>query len=322
MSSTALPPFAVFVNPGVSVRFLHALHELGLRPSLVVTRNPGTAAPASGIAAKLRALTMAGIQPALRSRSLGSLLPGRLERGFNTWAFASQHHWPVLDHGTVRTPEFPDTVLKYGCRYAFVFGFSILPEPLLRTFSGGVSGFHPTLLPFARGAVPSVWSALHGHPSAGFTIFRLDAGVDTGNIIEQHAVPASALDDAQTHLEHVSAVGARRMAQHVLQVLLNDTMPQGVAQIDRQRAPRRPTQDDCSLTHGLTLDEVRRRIAAGLWFGGADWPTPRGTLQVLAVLQETRAPEELTALSGTPFVVGALETQDNGRITVIGRIRS
>lgn len=321
MKSTALPPFAVFVNPGVSVRFLHALHELGLSPSLVVTRNPGTAAPGSGLAGKLRSIAMAGLQPALRSPALGKLVPSRVERGFNTWAFASQHHWPVLDHGTLRTPAFSETVMKYGCRYAFVFGFSILPEPLLQTFSGGVSGFHPTLLPYARGAVPSVWSALQGHPSAGFTIFRLDAGVDTGNILEQHAVPACALDDAQTQLEHVSAVGARRMAQHALQVLLNDAMPQGVAQDNRQRPQRRPTPDDCVIRHGLTLQDVQRRIAAGIWFGGAEWSTGSGTLHVVAHLHELRAPDELTALSGTPFIVGALETEDAGRIALVGRLR-
>lgn len=322
MNYAALPPFAVFVSPGVSIRFLHALHELGLRPSLVVTRNPSTAAPGSGIAGQLRAVAMACLQPALRSRTLESFIPTRVERVSNTWAFASRHGWPVLDHGALKNPAFAGSVHKYACRYAFVFGFPILPEKLLHAFPGGVSGFHPTLLPYARGAVPSVWSALQGHPSAGFTIFRLDAGVDTGNVIEQHAVPASPLDDARTHLEHVSAVGARRMAQHTLQVLLNDSMPQGVAQTDRGSADRRPTAADCALTPGLPLAEVQRRVNAGLWFLGAPMQSEIGNLHVVAILNDSATPEEPVALPGSSMTILSLQTLDAGRVTIVGRIGS
>jgi len=321
VTHASLPPFAVFVNHGVSVRFLHALHELGLRPSLVVTRNPATAAPGSGIAGRLRAATMTCLQPALRSRRLESFIPNRVERVSNTWAFATRNGWPVLDHGTLKNPAFADSVQKYACRYAFVFGFSILPEQLLRTFPGGVSGFHPTLLPYARGAVPSVWSALHGHPSAGFTIFRLDAGVDTGNILQQHPVPASPLDDAQTHLEHVSAVGARCMAQHALQVLLNDNLPQGVAQTHRDPAHRRPSPADCALTPGLPLSEVQQRVNAGLWFGGAPLQSEVGTLLVVAILHDTPPPENPVKLPASAMIIQSLQTSDAGHVTLVGRIQ-
>ena len=319
MNHAALPSFAVFVSPGVSIRFLHALHELGLRPSLVVTRNPSTAAPGSGIAGQLRAVAMACLQPALRSRALESFIPTRVERVSNTWAFASRHGWPVLDHGALKNPAFADSVHKYACRYAFVFGFPILPEKLLHAFPSGVSGFHPTLLPYARGAVPSVWSALQGHPSAGFTIFRLDAGVDTGNVLQQHPVPASPLDDAQTHLEHVSAVGARRMAQHALQVLLNDSMPQGVAQTERGPADRRPTAADCALTPGLPLAEVQRRVNAGRWFLGAPLQSEIGTLHVVAILNDSATPDMPVALPESRVVISTLQTSDAGRVTIVGR---
>jgi hypothetical protein len=318
VTTAALPPFAVFVNPGVSVRFLHALHELGLRPALVVTRNPSTAAQKSGLAGRLKALAITGIQPALRSAPLSGLVPGRVERISNTWAFALQHGWPVLDHGALKTPSFAQRVQSYGCKYAFVFGFSILPPTLIDVFPGGVSGFHPTLLPYARGAVPSVWSALHGHPSAGCTIFRLDAGVDTGNILEQHAVPASPLDDARTHLEHVSAAGARPMAQHALQVLLNDDMPQGVAQTERGPADRRPTAADCALSTDLTLTEVQRRIAAGRWFGGAELTTSAGVLSVVAHLPEVPPPSVPTPIPASRSYLVGLRTSDAGTITLVG----
>jgi len=53
----------------------------------------------------------------------------------------------------------------------------------------GTVGLHPALLPRYRGSHP-LWWAIHNHETeAGITLYRLDAGIDTGPIIAQRVVP-------------------------------------------------------------------------------------------------------------------------------------
>ena len=108
------------------------------------------------------------------------------------------------------------------------------------------------------------------------------------------------------------------MAQHALQVLLNDSLPQGVAQTNRRPADRRPISADCALTSDLTLTEVQRRIAAGRWFGGAELTTSAGILSMVAHLPDVPPPSEPTPLpSSTSYFVG-LRTTDAGTVTLVG----
>jgi methionyl-tRNA formyltransferase len=77
-----------------------------------------------------------------------------------------------------------------------LFGY-ILRQPLLDLFPAGVLNLHPAYLPFNRGGSPNVWSIVEGTP-AGVTLHRVDAGVDTGDILAQALVPADIADTGES----------------------------------------------------------------------------------------------------------------------------
>lgn len=55
---------------------------------------------------------------------------------------------------------------------------------------------HPTLLPVGRGRAAIPWAILKGLDRTGVTLFRLDGGVDTGDILDQVELPLSPATDA------------------------------------------------------------------------------------------------------------------------------
>lgn len=77
-----------------------------------------------------------------------------------------------------------------------LFNYILKPE-FIESFPNGVINLHPALLPWNRGQYPNVWSIIEGTP-AGTTLHYIDAGVDTGAIIDQQEVVVEAVDTGET----------------------------------------------------------------------------------------------------------------------------
>ena len=65
---------------------------------------------------------------------------------------------------------------------------SILPQDVLDVGGRGFVNLHFSLLPAWRGAAPVPASILAGDTTTGVTCFRLDAGMDTGDVLTRHEV--------------------------------------------------------------------------------------------------------------------------------------
>ncbi len=65
---------------------------------------------------------------------------------------------------------------------------SILPQDVLDAGGKGFVNLHFSLLPAWRGAAPVPASILAGDTTTGVTCFRLDAGMDTGDVLSRHEV--------------------------------------------------------------------------------------------------------------------------------------
>jgi folate-dependent phosphoribosylglycinamide formyltransferase PurN len=77
-------------------------------------------------------------------------------------------------------PEDPRLVISHGYRI-------ILRRNVLDRLPRRVINLHSSLLPYNRGADPTLWSVLEDTP-AGVTIHYIDEGVDTGDVIAQREV--------------------------------------------------------------------------------------------------------------------------------------
>ncbi len=77
-----------------------------------------------------------------------------------------------------------DTLIQHRIDWLFIIGWSqIAKKELLNTPKSGCLGMHPTLLPVGRGRAAIPWAILKGLDETGVTLFRLDEGVDTGDIV-------------------------------------------------------------------------------------------------------------------------------------------
>jgi methionyl-tRNA formyltransferase len=87
----------------------------------------------------------------------------------------------------------------------------ILPKVVLDLPRLGCVNIHASLLPRWRGAAPIQRAVLAGDPQTGVTIMRMDAGLDTGPILLQEAVPISTTDTAGSLHGSLSELGARAL---------------------------------------------------------------------------------------------------------------
>ena len=75
----------------------------------------------------------------------------------------------------------PDLILVVGYRKLF-------PNQILQIPKYGVFGLHASLLPHLRGFAPLNWAILNNDSYSGVTLFKMDKGTDTGNIVDQESV--------------------------------------------------------------------------------------------------------------------------------------
>lgn len=87
----------------------------------------------------------------------------------------------------------------------FVAGFNqIFKKPIIDRFSSFIN-FHPSLLPYYRGAIPSYWVIKNNETITGFTAHVVSEQVDAGEIIYQELVEINQ-DISEVELDRKIAV--------------------------------------------------------------------------------------------------------------------
>ena len=103
---------------------------------------------------------------------------------------AEKEHTPLLKVRHINDPEVIAALKEHEIDWLFIIGWSqIAGKEVLAAPKQGIIGMHPTLLPFGRGRAAIPWAILKGLPETGVTMFKMDEGVDTGDIIAQGRIP-------------------------------------------------------------------------------------------------------------------------------------
>ena len=95
----------------------------------------------------------------------------------------------------------PDAIIVVG------YG-RILPQWMIGLPRLGNINLHASLLPKYRGAAPIQWAIARGETVTGVTTMRIDAGLDTGDILLQKEIPVQPMDTAETLAPTLAAIGA------------------------------------------------------------------------------------------------------------------
>jgi len=128
----------------------------------------------------------------------------------------------------------------------------ILPQSVLDLPKSGVAfNVHPSLLPLYRGATPLQSAIRDGRTETGVTIMAMDAGMDTGDILNQSC---TRLGEDETYGElhdRLASLGAERLRDAI------ESLKNGKLQRTPQSAAGIPQADiDATLTRPLTKDDT------------------------------------------------------------------
>ena len=111
--------------------------------------------------------------------------------------FALSQNLSVVQPEKMKGPAFLETLRSWNPDVIVVAAFGrILPEVMLNLPPKGCLNVHGSLLPKYRGAAPIQWAVMNGESETGVTIMVMDAGMDTGPILEQAVMPISGEDTA------------------------------------------------------------------------------------------------------------------------------
>lgn len=116
---------------------------------------------------------------------------------------------PVYQPVRIREPENLEILKQYAPDVIVVVAFGqIIPEEILTLPPYGCINVHASLLPKYRGAAPIQWAVIRGEKESGVTTMRMDAGLDTGDMILKEAVPLAPDETAGSLFEKLSETGA------------------------------------------------------------------------------------------------------------------
>jgi methionyl-tRNA formyltransferase len=181
---------------------------------------------------------------------------------------------PVYQPDKIRSPEAQALLEKLApdCIVIIAYG-QIIPVRLLSIPKYGWINLHASLLPKYRGAAPINWAIVNGETKTGVTSMRIDAGMDTGEMLLQREIQ---IDDKETAPE-LAARLAEAGAPLIVDTLCGLTAGTlcGRAQ-DDARATYAPVlkKEDGRINWTLSAQDIFNRIR-----GFAPWPGAYSTFR-------------------------------------------
>ena len=192
----------------------------------------------------------------------------------------------------------------------------MLPAAILDLPGRGIVNLHPSLLPRHRGATPVPAAILEGAAQTGVSLFRMDAGMDTGPIIAAEVVALSGEEDAPALEARLAAIAAG-LLKRTLGPWLDGALP-AVPQSEDGASVTRPfRRDDGRLNPALPAATLERQVRAFRPWPGTFLEWPAGRVAVLrAGVAPGRAGDEPGLLVGDEPAGLALVTA-HGRLRLL-----
>jgi methionyl-tRNA formyltransferase len=143
----------------------------------------------------------------------------------------------------------------------------IIPAWKLELPRFGNINVHGSLLPKYRGAAPIQWAVANGETETGVTTMRLDAGLDTGDMLLMQSVPVGPETTSAELYPQLAEVGAELLVETLAGLQDGSVKPQPQDHAKATLAPILTREDG-----RLRLNEQTANVAYNRWRGFAPWP--------------------------------------------------
>jgi len=160
---------------------------------------------------------------------------------------------PVLQPETLRSPEAQQVLRELAPDLMVVVAYGlILPRKVLAIPTHGCWNVHASLLPRWRGAAPIQRAIQAGDAETGVCLMRMEAGLDTGPVLLEHATPIGPEETGGQLHDRLADMGAQ---------VLED----GLGLLRAGLLPVPWIQPDDGVTYAHKLDKAEARL---------DWQRP------------------------------------------------
>lgn len=218
---------------------------------------------------------------------------------------------PVFQPHKLKDPATRDFLAQFHPDVMVVVAYGhILPPWMLQLPRLGCLNVHASLLPKYRGAAPIQWAIIRGERITGITTMKIDAGLDTGDILLQREIEIHDDDTTETLSERLSAIGAELMAETLRGLAAGNCQPHPQ---DSQAASLAPIlrKEDGRIDWSQTSQEIARRVR-----GLRPWPGAYTTFRGTQLTLWLSSPAAGLPRAGLP--VGALLVAEGKLIAICG----
>jgi methionyl-tRNA formyltransferase len=213
---------------------------------------------------------------------------------------------PITQPDKIKTnDEFRAQLSALKLDAIVVVGYGrIIPQWMLDLPPLGNINLHASLLPKYRGAAPVQWAIARGETVTGVTTMRIDAGLDTGDILLQRELPIAANDTAETIAPRLAAIGAELTVETMRGLHAGSIHPRPQDHAQATLAPILKKTDGLA-DFSLPAAEIFNRIRGFQPWPGAYTKFRGKTLQIWKALPFDRAlPEAQLKSEGDRLLVG------------------
>jgi methionyl-tRNA formyltransferase len=174
---------------------------------------------------------------------------------------------PVHQPEKIRAPEAQELLQKLAPDAIVIIAYGqIIPARLLPIPKLGWINLHASLLPKYRGAAPINWAIVNGETKTGVTLMRIDAGMDTGDMLLQKEMEIGPTETAPELAARMSELGAPLMVETLCGLATGKILPRPQAHEQASSAPMLKKEDG-RVDWSRPAQEIFNRIR-----GFAPWP--------------------------------------------------
>ena len=157
---------------------------------------------------------------------------------------AQRQKIPLLQPLKMKDPEFLHALALWKPDLIVVAAFGrILPPVILSLPPRGCINVHGSLLPKYRGGGPIQWAILNGETETGITTMLMDAGMDTGAMLLQEAIPITADDTAGSLSPRLAELGGRLLVETIARLKADTLVPRPQDSLQATLAPLLKKED-------------------------------------------------------------------------------
>lgn len=177
----------------------------------------------------------------------------------------------------IRDPEAVALLASLAPQAMVVVGYGqIIPQKVIDLAPLGIINVHASLLPKYRGAAPVQWAIVRGESVTGVTTMRIDAGLDTGDILLQRQTPIGPEETAVELSERLALMGADLLVETLRGLEAGTIVPQPQDHTQATYAPLLKKEDG-RIDWSRPAPEIYNKIRGFIPWPGA-WTLFRGKL--------------------------------------------